>query len=659
MTENELVEKIKEANRNYYLYGESELSDKEYDSMVEELRKLNPDNPILNKVGDDSEAENKIKLPIIMGSLNKTRPDKGDIAKLYPHQDLIRMPKLDGLSMLIEYQDGKFKTLYTRGNGFEGQDITGRAKYMNFPKELTGDIANGITYVIGEAVISRANFKKIKGEYKHPRNTVGGTLRPILTNKEYEEVDESVKENCKLIDIVTYGLIAENIEFDLFSDIMTVLKQNKFIIADYCLINVNDVTPKYMSTSIKDFRTNYAYLTDGIVLRLNDMKLFNALGKEANGLNPKGARAVKANLEDQFSQVGTIGQIEWTMSKRGNFIPVVVLEKPIYFDGVEVTRISGNNVKYVRDNNWTVGARVQVIKSGDVIPRIIATDPRDAQDLDIPTKCPYCGSKLEENDAHIYCPNENCEGRKRAGIIDFFTALELNDVSFSTIAYLYDAGFNSYEKLLSIKYSELIEMEGFQAKKAINVERELNNCLQDITLAKFLYISQCFMNEKTSLGETKLQWVIDAFGEDNILASLNNERDSEGNLKKLDPEILNNIPKFGEASIALFKDNWKELKKLYFRLKPYIKFAKPEFIDNKLEGMSFAFTSFRDPELEQIIISHQGLVKGVTKKTSVLFAASSESSKVKTAEKYGIPIVAAPQAREYIEQLLKEKDNVG
>lgn len=655
MTEEELVEKIKKANRDYYLLGESDLSDAEYDQLVEELRKLNPNHPILNKVGDDSEATNKVKLPVLMGSLNKTRPDEGDIARLFAKQDLVRMPKLDGLSMLIEYENGKYKTLYTRGNGYEGQDITGRGQFMNFPKELSEEFSDGTTYVIGEAVISRENFKKMKGEYKHPRNAVGGTLRPYVLDSEYKDVSDDIKQNCQLIDIVTYGMICAK-EFKFFSDILRTLKNLGFLTAEYEVINCNNITPNYMAKSIKDFRTNYAYLTDGIVLRLNNMVLFNSLGKEANGLNPRGARAVKASLEDQFSQVGIIDHIEWEISKRGNFVPVVWLKEPVLFDGAEVVKISGNNVKYVRENHWAPGVKVKIIRSGDVIPRIVGQNSTGTEKLDIPTTCPYCQSKLEENDAHIYCPNQNCIGKTRAGIINFFTALNLEDVSYQTIASLFDAGFNTIEKLLTIRYNQLIAMEGYQAKKAITVERELNNSLNGITLAKLMYISQCFMNEKTSLGETKLQWVIDAYGEDSILSSLNNEKDENGNFKKLSPEVLSTINGFGEASINLFKDNWKAFKLLYQSLKPFITFKQPDLVSNKLEGMSFAFTNFRDPQLEELIVKNGGSVKGVSKKTSFLFAASMESTKAKAAQKYGIPIIPSYQAKECLEKLLEQEN---
>ena len=651
----ELEEKIKQANKDYYLQGVAKITDEEYDTLVQELKQLDPKNPILTKVGDDSESENKIKLPNIMGSLNKTHPEDNDIEKLYSKYNLVMMPKLDGISMQIEYRDGKFYKLYTRGNGFEGQDITARGNYMNFPKILKKFKPNTITYIFGEAVVSRSNFQKAKGEYKHPRNFVGGTLRPILTNKEYEKLDEDIKYNCSLIDIVVFNAIIPGLKNKTFNSKMNFIENElQFKTANHEVYIANSITTNIMEEKLNYYMTKYDYLTDGIVLRVNDEGIFDSLGLEANGLNPKGARAVKPSLEKQFSQIGEIKEIEWNISKRGLFIPTIILKNPIYFDGVEVTRINGCNAKYVEENSWVEGAKVKVIRSGGVIPRIIAT--KSDSPAILPDTCPYCNTKLEF-DTHLYCPNINCSGRKRSTIIEFFNALELPDVSYETIAGLYDKGYNSIEKLLSITYKDLIQLEGYQASKAVTVERELNHALQDITITKLMYISQLFSNEKTSLGETKLSWIVDAYGEDKILASLNNERDKDGSLKKLSPTVLTEIKGLGQSGIELFTKNWIDFKKLYMNLKPFLKLKRHILITGTLTGKIFTFTQFRDKELEDLIISNGGQIKGISKKTTALFAAG-ESSKLAKAQEYGISIIRADKAKDYLIDLLKGQDNV-
>ena len=650
----EIVEVIKACNEAYYLNGDSKLSDAEYDQLKEKLRELDPNNDLLKKVGEEAESlDNKVKLPNVMGSLDKYRPeDLEQLQKLYTGKELIRMAKLDGLSMQIEYKDGKFHRLMTRGDGSTGQDITERGKYMNFPKELK-HLKDGTVYIFGEAITTRENFKKAKGNYKHSRNFAVGTLRPILTNEQYREVSEDIKYNCTLIDIVVFGYKAEQLNsIPKFNVALEWLKiKEGFNIVDFSLINCDEITKDYLTQSIRSYKSSYHYLTDGIVLRVNDNKEFERLGKESNGLNPKGARAVKLDLLDQFSQVGIIKEIEWNISKRGIFTPVVKLKNPLFFDGVEVNKISGVNAGYVLENNWHEGAKVSCIRSNDVIPRIIGTLEYEEGRAELPKKCPYCGSDLCFNDVFLYCGNDNCSGRNRETVVNFFAALSLEDVGYETLVALYDAGFNSYEKLIEISYDDLIKLEGYQATKALKVKSALNNCLKGITLEKLLYISQIFQNEKTSMGLTRLGWIVNAYTVKNMLASLNNEYEN-GKLKKLDPTVIYEIQGLGDVYIKMFIENWLSFKKLYLQLKPYLSIKMPQIVDGPLKGMSFAFTQFRNDGLEKLIKENGGEVKGVTKKTTALFAAGS-STKVKTAEKYGIPVIGAMDAESYLLELIE------
>lgn len=651
----EIVKLIKECNEAYYLNGDSKLSDAEYDRLKEQLKEIDPNNELLKKVGEDAESlDNKVKLPNVMGSLDKYRPEDLDqLQKLYSGKELIRMAKLDGLSMQIEYVNGKFTRLMTRGNGFIGQDITERGYYMNFPKELK-TLDKGTVYIFGEAIATRKNFERARGNYKHSRNFAVGTLRPILTNDQYKEVSEDIKFNCTLIDIVVFGYKATALDsVRKFNKGLEFLHNREgFNIVDYSLVDCDTITKEYLTESIKHYKNDYDYLTDGIVLRVNDNEDFDKLGKESNGLNPKGARAVKLDLQDQYSQIGTIKEIVWEISKRGVFVPVVVLKDPLFFDGVEVNKISGVNAQYVIENHWHPGARVKCIRSNDVIPRIIGTLEFDEYQVKIPDKCPYCGTVLYYNGTSLFCSNEDCPGKNKERIVNFFTALELEDVGYETLSTLYDSGFNTYEKLIQISYEDLINLEGYQATKALKVKNALNTCLQNIPLDKLLYISQIFQNEKTSMGLTRFSWIVDAYTVNTLLASLNNEYDANFQLKKLNPEVLYGIQGLGDVYIKMFADNWLEFKRLYLRLKPFLTIKKPEVVNGPLKGMSFAFTQFRDSRLEQLIKENGGEVKGVTKKTTALFAAGS-STKVRTAEKYGILIVSPVDAESYLLKLIE------
>ena len=159
-----------------------------------------------------------------------------------------------------------------------------------------------------------------------------------------------------------------------------------------------------------------------------------------------------------------------------------------------------------------------------------------------------------------------------------------------------------------------------------------------------------------ALGETKLSWIVDAYGEDKMLASLNNEVNPDGSLKKLDPNVLLEIKGLGQSGIEIFTSNYIAFKSLYMRLKPFIKLKENILITGALTGMIFTFTQFRDKELEDLITQNGGQVKGISKKTTALFAAG-ESTKLAKAQEYGIPIIRADQAKDYLMNLLKGQAN--
>ena len=153
------------------------------------------------------------------------------------------------------------------------------------------------------------------------------------------------------------------------------------------------------------------------------------------------------------------------------------------------------------------------------------------------------------------------------------------------------------------------------------------------------------------MGLTRLGWIVNAYTVKNMLASLNNEYEN-GKLKKLDPTVIYEIQGLGDVYIKMFMENWLSFKKLYLQLKPYLSIKMPQIINGPLKGMSFAFTQFRNDGLEKLIKENGGEVKGVTKKTTALFAAGS-STKVKTAEKYGIPVIGAMDAESYLLELIE------
>lgn len=646
---------IKKANQDYFTKGSYDLEDDEYDNLLKQLEELDPSNPLLHQVGDNTSTENKAKLPVIMGSQKKFRIGECDLKKIFPENTILtKMSKLDGLSMLIEYdENGDYQHLYTRGNGLEGQDITYRGSLMKFPKKLPESlmVKGSHTYLSGEAVISEENYKKIKGSYKHKRNFIGGTLRPILTDEKYKEASDDVKFNCSLIDIVIWEMpSAEELGLTSLFETLEKLEQVGFKITFHEKINSNDLDDEKVENFIKYLKSDdYPYLCDGAVFKIDNTKIFNKLGKEADGLNPKGSRAIKLPLTKQEMKVGEIEKIVWEMSKRGLMKPVVILKESLNFDGADITRINGVNAKYVEEGNWQPGSKVSLIRSGSVIPRIIYSYP-NPKPVQIPTTCPFCGEPLKSTGTDLYCANENCAGRNQKEVVAFFSDLKLEDVGATTIEDLFEKGFNTYEKLLGITYDQIINLPGYQAKKALNISKQLNNCLKDISLGKLMAVSQCFQNEKNSLSEKRFEMILDCLGEENVRNNLDGVL-VNGEKVKLAASKLIEVNGLGEGIIDLFKSKYAKFKILYNRIKTYAKIVSKRVYTGKMEGMSFCFTQFRDKSLEELIINNGGKVGGLTKKTTCLFFAG-DSGKMKKAKEYGIETIPAIKAREYLEEIL-------
>lgn len=654
----QLEQIIRQANDEYYNQGASSLTDDQYDSLVDQLKTVRPDSKVLNEVGADVGSQS-VPLPVCMGSQTKVRIGESDLTQLFDGDvRVVQMAKLDGLSMLIEYRNGKFNRLLTRGDGYSGQDITARGMLMSFPKHLP-DCLNRSEYVYlcGEAVISSANYAKVKGNYKHRRNFVGGTLRPSVCNAKFNDVEDYVKYNCSLIEVVIWDIpSAHDLGIKTLSQGLDILADNGFSVVYHKVINSSKLNDNYAENLIKALKTKYKYLCDGIVIKIDDVDLFVSKGKDANGLNPTGSRAVKLPLEKQDSAVAIIRDIKWEISKRGLFIPVLEIVgqdgNPINLQGRTLTNVSGVNLGYVKANGWHKGSKIVVIFSGDVIPRVIHTFPdNDHCQPDVPSTCPYCGTPLQSTGVSLFCPNRDCCGVTKKQVTAFFGSMKIDNIGETTVSDLYDRGFNSIPKLLTIKYSDLIALPGYQARKALTVSKSLNNCLNNVTLTKLMSFSQCFHNEKTSLSEKRLELIVESLGEHVVLDNLRDKVDDDGNRIKLPVSKLLNTRGLSNTTVELFKKGYVNFKSIFKTIEPYIKLRVSTNIVGKLTGMSFCFTQFRDSDLEQLIISNGGKVGNLTKATTVLFFAGG-STKMDKAIKYQIPTVPKNSAREYVERLL-------
>lgn len=323
----------------------------------------------------------------------------------------------------------------------------------------------------------------------------------------------------------------------------------------------------------------------------------------------------------------------------------------VTLSGKTITHVNLYNAANVKNGEYSIGSILTIIFSGDVIPRCIDVESNTNSPVVIPSVCPYCGQPLKNTGVDIYCDNENCSGRNEEQVVSFFTEMKLDGVGEDTIRDLFENGFDTPEKLVSISYDAILKLDGYQAKKAFSVSSALNNSLKKISLAQFMQYSQCFHNEKHGLGLKRCEQIVECLTETSILSNLNNEVDENGDKVKLKTGKLLEVDGLGEKIVDLFKSGYPKFKELYKTLKPYLEFESKKQCIGKLSGMQFCFTQFRDKDLETLIINNGGKVGSMTKKTSVLFFAAT-STKLDKAKKYGVKTVPQPQAWEYIESLI-------
>lgn len=670
-----LVQRLRQAADAYYNSANGPImSDEEYDRLLEKLQQIDPNHPFLHEVGAEVKF-NKVRLPTKMGSLNKLEPnDIYDWLKRLPKDVSIYItPKIDGVSGMLHYKDGKLVGIYTRGNGLVGRDITQRAKGMMGirlkPFYIEGDV-----FVKGEFVIHRSLFEKhFKGEYyKAPRNFCAGILNRVVT-------DDLTRRAIKYMTFVSFSIDTNNKNssyYDLSKyDQLLLLRSLGFITIDYPVRRMNptmrakcagdfpkaycqrwyvfhynkeEVSPTLLKNTIKLVRSNCDVPADGLVVEVNESK-GKQLGYEPNGLNPKWARAIKLARKEQTYVVGIVDHIEWNISKRGVYKPTVILRQALSFDGVSVNRATAHNAAFVGDKGLAPGSKVKIIRSGDVIPYITAVKSSSAS-VEIPSRCMYCNTELEWTDSEvdIFCPNMDCEGLSYSRIKGFINALKPDSVGEGVVDQLWENGYRTLYDVLTVTAEELMDLDGFGSKRANKVVESLQNVLKDIDLANLMHATGYFATESSGLGPIRLRSIVEYLG---VEAILNGKI-----LKRWRWEIASEIEGISEIGANQFVDGLKRFKPFFRQISHLVRLNDVKPRGTKLKGLTFVFTGFRDNELEQLIINNGGKVTGtVTNATTTVFAARSGTTKERRAVALGVPVRPAYEAIDYIQTLISKQ----
>lgn len=397
----DLESRIEEANTAYWLRQDPILSDSEYDMLVEELKSLNPDNPLIGHIGNDNASGDKVTHQKPMLSLDK----------VYEWEDLVAWcstvarndkevfrfsPKYDGISVEWLYQDGKHK-LVTRGDGYKGTDISHLAPFIRVAVQVGGKplhiplillkdnkdyhLPNG--RYVGELLIRRHDFKVQKGviplfaEYKNERNGVAG----FANTKAGSE---------KLNDLIMDGVPTNAAHI--------YLHRGHELVVPMCDIKNAE---KRICNALRNYDDTPC---DGIVCRLEDDGYAESLGSTEH--HPKGAIALKFQ---EIVHQSIVRSIDWQVGNMA-VTPVVNFD-PIDIDGVTITRATCHNAKFIKDNKLTVGACVEIVRRGSVIPKVVRVYPVPDAEPVIPEECPSCYERLEWDGPELVCTNDECVDR--------------------------------------------------------------------------------------------------------------------------------------------------------------------------------------------------------------------------------------------------------
>ena len=483
----ELIEILNNASRLYYQYSTPIMTDFEYDKLYDELEKLEKET---NTVLSNSPTQNvepeaidslvKVEHPAPMLSLSKTK-SISELASFLGNQEGLISWKLDGLTIVLTYKDGKLSSGVTRGNGIIGEVVTENVKkFKNIPLTIP---YKGTLVVRGEAVIKYSDFNKMNEEldddssqYKNPRNLCSGSVRQLDS-----KVTAKRNVNC-----IIFALIESEKKFKLKSEEFEWLKSLGFDVVEYHKVTSNNIEEQVLY--FKNKINEYDIPSDGLVLLYNDIEYGKQLGTTAK--YPKNAIAFK--WQDETAETKLI-DVDWLVSRTGLINPVAVFE-PVELEGTIVSRASLHNVSILQGLSLGIGDTILVYKANMIIPQI-ADNLTQSNSLAIPNKCPVCNHEakiISSNDVkYLYCMNDFCPAKlvKRLSQFTSRNAMNIEGLSDAIINKLADEGLiKTYADIYNLKRykNDIISFEGFGENSYDNLINSIEKS-RNVKLANFIF----------------------------------------------------------------------------------------------------------------------------------------------------------------------------
>lgn len=630
----ELIDILNKAASVYYQGKDEIMSNFEYDRMYDELSALEKESGLVlagsptQKVGYEVLSElPKQTHPSPMLSLDKTK-QVDELSSWLGGKEGLLSWKMDGLTVVLTYENGELLNAVTRGNGVVGEVITNNAKvFKNLPVNIP---FKGRMVLRGEAIITYSEFKKINAllseeeQYKNPRNLCSGSVRQL--NNEI-----TAKRN---VELYAFTLVeAEGVDFkNSQRNKMEFMKEQGFQTVEYKVVTAKNIyeTVEWFSEKVK---TN-DFPSDGLVLLYDDISYGESLGSTAKF--PRNAIAFKWADETAKTK---LTEVEWSASRTGLINPVAIFE-PVELEGTTVSRASVHNISIVKELKLGIGDTIEVYKANMIIPQI-AQNLTKSGSLEIPDKCPVCGEKTsihKENDVEVlFCENPDCLAKKIKSISLFVSrdAMNIDGMSEATIEKFISKGFlHELADLFKLnRYKdEIISMDGFGEKSYEKLVKAAETA-KITTTAKFIYslgianiglsnakmVCKAFSNDLEKIRHASIDELVEIDGVGEIIAESFVKFFANENNNHMVDDLLDIVTLEDEEN-----DN-----------------------ANDMDGMNFVITGSVNhfsnrSEVKELIEGRGGKVTGsVTSKTKYLINndSTSNSSKNKKAKELGVQII--------------------
>ena len=642
----ELVSLLNKASRAYYQEAQEIMSNYEYDRLYDELKELEDElgitlsnSPTVN-VGYEVVSElPKERHESPMLSLDKTK-EVEELKNFVGDQKVLMSWKMDGLTVVLTYRDGKLYKAVTRGNGEVGEVITNNAKvFKNVPVQIA---YQGELILRGEAVIGYKDFEKINQEiedvnarYKNPRNLCSGSVRQL--NNQI-----TAKRNVMFY---AFTLVqADGVDFQNSRACqMEWLKSQGFTTVEYYMVTRDTVEDEVAKFSSKISENDFP--SDGLVLTYDDIAYGRSLGRTAKF--PRDSFAFK--WQDEIRET-VLREIEWSPSRTGLINPVAIFD-PVELEGTTVSRASVHNISIMEELELGIGDRIEVYKANMIIPQIAENLTRSGV-KDIPCKCPVCQgeTKIRQvgNAKALYCMNPECQAKHVKSFALFVSrdALNIEGLSEATLEKFISRGYiHTFADIFHLdQYKEKIQkMEGFGEKSYKKLTESIEKA-RTTTLPRVIY----------SLG-------IAGIGLANAKVICRELKYDVESLLKVSEEELNEIQGVGEVLAKAFVGYFADAKHVENFRRLLNELTIPEETVTKqqiFEGVNFVITGSvkhfaNRGEVKELIESLGGKVTGsVTSKTNYLINndVTSTSSKNKKANELGIPIISEETFLELVNQ---------